>query len=370
MPYPIPTSDDRRLLFRLLQQNSSLAAWRNVAAYHRGVVELFKRIHDDPDHREDDGSPLLDDSHLSGLLSGMASMDKAIAALATGDRSVFRYRGYYVAGYPTFWEAYRWVGSYIEGFVEKMFYSRGQATPIDRHPLFPLLEARLEDLSIVWSSLNQVLEMRHLDLPAPIDTMGHVDSRGLPGLSRWPQECLPPPEDLPDPPHPGTDLVATGKTVPVDGIWEPVLAPGRSRLSDLFRPSATPPRDLPLAGCMNYLVRGAQAPSLAFEEDAYPSRGRSTLWRLVWHDDRYENGRVPDVESSYDFPSPRTEPRAIAPEPAKKAFDPVSGDRVPHSGQWRCRDLSGRVLTLAEGDVFPKAPEGHLCVWTPATQLD
>jgi hypothetical protein len=38
-----------------------------------------------------------------------------------------------------------------------------------------------------------------------------------------------------------------------------------------------------------------------FWADGPRREGRSTLWRLIWADHRYEDGRIPDDEKTYDF---------------------------------------------------------------------
>lgn len=85
------------------------------------------------------------------------------------------------------------------------------------------------------------------------------------------------PNPLPDLPAAARDhQVKTGAPVPADGIYEPQVKDG----------------------CMNYLLKGAEAPPLGNEE----GESRDVLWKLVWEDDRYIDGQIPVEERLYFGP--------------------------------------------------------------------
>ncbi len=365
MAYPLPTPCQRRILFRLLKQYSSLAAWQHIAQYHRRVVEDFRKIHDDDSACDKRGRPLVSDSAISDLLAGLSSMDAALAALARGDRNTFRYVGFFQRGFPSFWEAGRAVHYWTDGIVEKLFWTRGMAENVDQHPDFPSLEAHLADLQTVLSSGGLVLESRNTDLPAPIHFFGRASGRGVLFGDHWPDPPLPPLAQLPEVPDPPEHVVVTtGQSVPFDGIWEPIAGPS-TRWMGLLGQRQTSDAPAHVRGCMNYLQRAARAPSLAFEGDDLRGEGAPTIWRLLWRDDRYSTGNVPAEEVSYQFETPHTVPVEHNPAAPDTPRDLVSGDVVPATGVWRAHDgAGGERATLSAGSRFPPASDGSLAVWT------
>lgn len=86
-------------------------------------------------------------------------------------------------------------------------------------------------------------------------------------------------------------MIQSGETVPGDGIWEPV---------DIADPrTSVDARSTENSGCFNYLVAGTEAPNLS-SVDAIKLQivAKPTHWRLLWEDDRYRDGIIPD-ESQY-----------------------------------------------------------------------
>ena len=56
---------------------------------------------------------------------------------------------------------------------------------------------------------------------------------------------------------------------------------------------------------MHYLNAGSRAPGIPFPEQPYDHRwvGKPGVWRLLWKDERYMDGKVPAEEATYGYPS-------------------------------------------------------------------
>lgn len=113
------------------------------------------------------------------------------------------------------------------------------------------------------------------------------------------------PEDLPEVPEPVGPVIKSGEKVPRDGIWEPV-AVERSKWLGIVPVGE---RSLRGNGCFNYLIRDICAPNLRDNEMRTPVK---THWRLLWEDNRYVDGVIPD-ESQY-FLEPQQVPK-MSPNP-------------------------------------------------------
>jgi len=57
---------------------------------------------------------------------------------------------------------------------------------------------------------------------------------------------------------------------------------------------------------MNYLHGGSAAPK-AYQETEDDSSEMDVVWRLLWRDERYEDGSVPEEEQRYEFVTPKTD---------------------------------------------------------------
>ena len=53
---------------------------------------------------------------------------------------------------------------------------------------------------------------------------------------------------------------------------------------------------------MNYLHGGSDAPTIEVFDADDEIEEVATQWRLIWKDDRYLDGTIPDEESAYTFP--------------------------------------------------------------------
>jgi hypothetical protein len=368
MAYPIPTPDERKRLFRLIQQHSSWTAWAYVGTYHKAFIDALRQAFEDTQQNPPaNEGPLVKLSEMAAFLNGYASFEGALVRLRTGDKSVFKFLGYGTSAAPYFWEANRKVSTWVDGILGALFYTRGMDVPIDRHPLFPQIEVALKDLSATWARNGMVLQTRHTDLPAPIETSTDADPSGIDCYTNLDYSTIPAAADLPDVPAPTEEvLVKTGDNCPCYGIWEPVKAPLSKGFVGLFKQPLVPVGHVfELDGCMNYLHQGSPMPTIAFEGDAARGEGRPTIWRLLWKDERYLDGTLPAEEAQYRFFEPKSQPTpAQAPrDDGPSVLVCMSEEIVPESGVWACESNLHWRITVKRGDTFPIRADGWLVGW-------
>ena len=367
MAYPLPTDDERKRLFRLIQQSSSWTAWSYVGAHHKTFIDFVRVAFEDTQTNPPANErPLIDASDMSMLLNGYASFEAALTKLRQGDRSVFRFLGFGIGGAPYFWEAYRIVDTWIDGLPNGVNDGRGMEPRARRVPLYPKIEVALQNLAQTWARIGFVLETRHTDLPAPIERPTLADPSGIACGAYIDYATIPSANDLSEVPNPSDHLlVRTGESCPHYGIWEPVQMPLSKALASLFRqPKFPSDHKFELDGCMNYLHQGTVVPTVSFEGDGPRGEGRPTTWRLLWKDDRYLDGEVPAEEAEYRFFVPHSEPTPPPPPPDKPQHKLLmSGETATDSGVWACEsDIHWRV-NVKQGDILPIRSDGWLVGW-------
>jgi hypothetical protein len=170
----------------------------------------------------------------------------------------------------------------------------------DEIPHWEEFTAALYDLESARGECAYIGESRWTDGPAPL-SFGHPMETEL-GMTF--------PDPLPDVPQPARDvLVKTGDTISCSGIWEPVKVELSNTLMGLFK-KPLPPVDgiWKLDGCMNYLHADSPAPQAEIGDIAAPGmqtwQKKDVYWRLIWRDDRYEDGTIPPEEVDYVFQQP------------------------------------------------------------------
>ncbi|MCW7538033.1 Imm71 family immunity protein [Aquabacterium sp. A7-Y] len=353
MAYTVPTTEERKALFYWLKQCSSYTAWARMGTYYRAFVEdvqqVFTATQDTPAPTND--GPLIHASDMALTLKCYAAFEEALSKLKSGDKSVFKFIGYGVgAGY--FCEGVRALG----GWSSKTFAaeSHGLIWPLMSSPYWEPLNQKYELCTSAWSEIGHyVMESRFTDMPADIVSMADmlmIDNEGFALVKTR--------RDLPDVPVPDKEvLIKTGASCPHSGIWEPVRVPFSDGFLGLFKkPLAPSDGQFPLDGCMNYLHAGSPAPTIGFEGDPN-DKGRPTTWRLIWRDDRYEDGTVPEEERDYVFMQPQAapvQPADKSPAPSVPLVTAWSGQAAPQAGHWAViDDLQGRA-TLRAGEVLPQ----------------
>ena len=146
------------------------------------------------------------------------------------------------------------------------------------------------------------------------------------------------PDQLAAVPDPAVNrLVRANGFVPCAGIWEPVAAPA-TRFVDRFTGAWKPAAPFTVVGPMNYFVRGTCAPGLIVQSGSDSDDAGEKLhlaWRLLWQEDRYTDGTLPEEEAHYQFLEPeRSRPKASAIDAPDGVAWAWSGAAAPASGTW------------------------------------
>jgi hypothetical protein len=217
---------------------------------------------------------------LSQVLGCQAAFEAALKRLQRGERRCFVFLGasghFYQGTLATLW--------WKEMDDRERHMGGAQFSP-NQSPLWPEIEKALNDFLDVYYDIAVVLQDRFTDVPAPIANLDDIEPAFWAKLvQRVPAD--PAKARVPAPPKP-TVIVKTKNTIPEYGVWEPVVKVSK----DVYQ----------IDGAMNYLHGGQLAPTIAFAGDGPRREGRSTLWRLIWADHRYEDGRIPDDEKTYEF---------------------------------------------------------------------
>jgi hypothetical protein len=347
----LPTEDERRQIFFWLKRISSYTAWHRMMAYYQAwadACEKSVRIASDKGWGEKTSLP---ESDLILILKGLAHFEEGVRRLRLGDKRVFKYDAngeFVMAGrIPSHWAT-------MLARIEM-----GENSIHDEHtPCWGEFTRTLHDEEAACGeSWQYILETQHTDDPAPVF------------YGKW----LPPmlaqmsfPDPLPDVPDPRNNiLIPTGKDIPCSGIWEPIDAPVKKGFS-LFRDDAEPSGPFAPAGCMAYLHGGSPAPT-AKRKIGAASDYADVTWRLLWRDDRYEDGTIPAEESNYVFLEPQTSATTPATEAAtsSEVVFGETGQSAPRSGRWLVENDLHASVTLEAGEVLPQH-EGHNVRWVLA----
>lgn len=287
----LPTPEERKQVFAYLRRISSYTAWHHISVFYQEWVEATRRCVAIANERGIDEWAGIKESHYVGAIQGLAHFEEGLRRLRNGDKRVFKFD---VNG--EFAMADRPLGHW-DTYILRMFEWH-EHPPLDENntPGWTEYFSAFQAVASAWGECCLILEARRLDEPAPL-------SYGQALRERLSQMRFP--RDLPEVPDPQDNiLVWSGRTIPCSGIWEPVDAP-RPPLFSLFR-QVSPKRPLTVVGCMNYLHGGSAAPK-AYQETEDDSSEMDVVWRLLWRDERYEDGSVPEEEQRYEFVTPKAD---------------------------------------------------------------
>ncbi|MFT3721152.1 Imm71 family immunity protein [Pseudorhodoferax sp.] len=281
----LPNEHERKQIFCWLKQVSSWTAWNRILGYYKAWADAAEQS-----VRAADNAGILEKSTISYddyvyILKGLAHFEEGVRRLRKGDKRVFQYNAhgeFAMAGRaPNHWSIGIW--------------GRGEmGIDYEHTPHWEEFECTLKQLNAASGECGMViLESEHLDAAVP----------NIYGV--WLQENLPKmqfPRMVFDIPDPSEDvLIRTGKVIPYTGIWEPVNNPKPKGFSLFKQPPSRGP--FPVVGCMNYLHGASPAPRAKLETETESLRADVT-WRLLWRDDRYEDGSIPEEERDYRFLQP------------------------------------------------------------------
>lgn len=357
MAYALPTEEERPILFRWLKQQSSYTMWRQTGPYFDAWVDEAKRI--SLLAFDAAGEPELNDSEMRILLSCRAAFEDALAKLKRGDRSAFKWLGW-GTGQGYFCEAGRAIKAWNTAFGRIQ-----EGIPLGGTEYMPAFKQRFDALVDVWSNGGASLEPRHTDVPAVVEDMRDLRGEfggGYPGYRAVRDAGL----VLPPVPTPVEEvIIKTGDSIPCYGIWEPVKLDMTPGFVGLFKKPLIPAdRKFELDGCMNYLHAGSPAPTIAFEEDDNRREGRRTVWRLLWKDERYLDGTIPEEEAEYVFVGPDPSEPVSAPDTfvADDLIVAKSGTPAPRAGVWAAKEILHVRVTMARSAPLPQH-DSHDIEW-------
>lgn len=350
----LPDELERRQIFHTLKRWSSYTAWARILDFYQTWADAMERTAAAIDELPD-GSPAAihcekvaigTGSHVQAQI-GLAHCDEGVSRLRAGDKRVFKYdvNGEFVmARRPLdFWGQ----------FMGREVAQNGWPLQPELIPHWDELEQARIELEAAWSECSPwIIESDDLDDPAP----------AIYGV--WLQEWLPRmafPSPLPDVPPLERTTVVTGEEVPFSGIWEPTELV-KKNIVQLFS-APTPAPMTPVVGCMNYLHGGSEAPRAKQETDTESLRA-NVRWRLVWRDDRYEDGRVPAEEDTYRFLAPaiREQSVTLVPRDEDALLSAPSGAVAVKAGVWAAEHELHLRVVMALGDVLPDQ-DGRAIQW-------
>ncbi|KPF66949.1 hypothetical protein IP84_14005 [beta proteobacterium AAP99] len=342
----------------MLKQDSSLTNWSRIVPYYRDFVAEIRSVLTAIEDADAEQRSLLDESDVLTAMKCLAAMEDAIERLRQGDRTVFRFAGY-GTGDAYFCEAIRLLDTW-QGWDNREWHSY---RPIADSAFWPALERARSRLAAALGNTQYILEPRHTDVPAPLADMRELRPETSDSLVDYFGPIMRM-ANLPDVPTPSEEvLIPTGDEAPCSGIYEPVKAAWSKGVLTLFRrPVPDPDGQYELDGCMNYLHGGSPAPTIGFEDDDERGEGRKTVWRLLWADDRYTDGVVPEEEQTYHFVHP-TELKAtrVAGGASAAGATPVmaraeisAGQPCPRTGWWRTAARLGERRHVEMGEPMPE----------------
>ena len=316
----LPSERERQQIFYLLKKNSSITAWRRVHDFYTAWVDVTRQSLHEAARQGWALKTSLPASTLAFLQEGLAQFAKAMAALEKNNFREF--------GAPSFFD---------------LIAARNRLTiELDRVRRVDEGENGIDEAHTpLW---QEYCEAMHGAYDAWAECSMHLYQRNyFPGgpwyYHRWLKRDLPLmhfPADMEAVPDPAVNSFVRGDgVVACAGIWEPVAAPASSfidRLTGAWKPG--PP--FTVVGAMNYFTANSLAPAIMLQRDGdHASEKLALAWRLLWREDRYADGAVPEQEARYRFLEPeRSRPVASCVDPAGGVIWACSGAAAPVSGKW------------------------------------
>ncbi|CAN7410325.1 Imm71 family immunity protein [Pseudoduganella sp. LjRoot289] len=333
----LPTGLERQQIFYWLKRVSSVTAWRRIFEYYKAWATATENSLREADENGWGEETSLPQSEYALILKCLAHCEEGVSRLARGDKRVFKFDAN---------GEFAMARRMLFHWAQMLYRIEIGENCIKIHtPLWVEFNEALTKACQAWQECAlQVLEPRYLGEP------------GLTLYGQWLQKELATmtfPSELalvPDPVE--NTFVRTDEYTPCSGIWEPIDVPKPSFLSLLTgAPKPQPP--FKIVGAMNYLHGGSKAPRITVET-ATDSFRLDTTWRLLWQDDRYNDGIIPEEEAHYQF----TRPYLVQPAPQplivpEETTWAESGTPAPLSGKWLVESDLNASIILTKGDKLP-----------------
>jgi hypothetical protein len=333
LPYSnsyLPTAYERKQLFYWIKRISSYTAWNRVLGYYRTwAAQMERSVALEADTLKPGMQEQIGTGSLLSVLKGLSYCERAVARLRTGDKRIFEHtaQGDLVMAYRSM--------SWWNELQSQIDYN-GYGFRTGDVPEWDKLEEARANLAAAWTELDEwMTQPPHIEDPSGFLINAYVRDH----FSRmsWP-------DPLPEVPQPAEEvLVRSGHIVPYSGIWEPVTVKWSGGFAGLFKKPEEPQgSERPIEGAMAYLYGSHVAQNRDTEG---PGRdGAPTTWRLIWRDDRYEDGTIPAEEADYKFvmpegrPRPRPAPDLMAEGKWSEIVVNRTGESFDLTGRWAVKD--------------------------------
>jgi Immunity protein 72/Immunity protein 71 len=300
-PFRQPAQRDREALFWWLKRNTSYTALAdNAAMWYKftNEFEIWLRKQDDPSEG--------DVQTFKYALDSQLCHEKGLKRLRLGDRSVFDLAS-----------SEGWLGLNNQSLIARRLEWVGPAEDMARLGGFPISLVERNYLADRAEAATGHFTLYQL--------MGYPHGSASDYLAQLTFDtCVP---------EPRWDVAfAPGKRAPVDGIYEMVDESGH------------------IVGAMRYFFKGESS-----EEDAdlefgphADERSDNFFWRLIWEDQRYKDGIIPEEEALYPTPA-----ESVSTTPTRERYRCEAGHPCPREGWWLTPAGSGQRRHFSRNDVMP-----------------
>ncbi|WP_034351052.1 Imm71 family immunity protein [Herbaspirillum sp. GW103] len=347
----LPSPSERQQLFYLLKKLSSLTAWQRILGFYNAWADATENSVREADDRGWTNETSLSHSEYAYILKCLAHCEEGVMRLKKGDKRVFKFdaNGEFAMA--------RRILSHYSQLLERIDIGENRIDG-EHTPRWAEFREALIQLAKAWGECAKyILESRFTDEAAPVR------------YNEWLKELLHSrkyPPLLHEVPNPKDNIfVRTGELTPCSGIWEPIDAPKPSLIMLLLGKAEKPEPPFAIMGAMNYLHGGSLAPTTsAFIID--DSVDMDTTWRLLWRDDRYIDGSVPEEEKYYRFTQPDVKRST---QPTVAVNDQItwaeSGAAAPKAGRWLVESDMATSVELKAGELLP-LHQGRTVRWVLA----
>lgn len=163
----------------------------------------------------------------------------------------------------------------------------------------------------------------------------------------WPpvKEIVKPIENCPDYNLSSLDEILSGAEIVISGIYEPWFK------KPVYEKLTLDPNYNPYVGCPNYFLNGTIATQYKLEgtEDWYDVK-----WRLIWEDNRYLDGTIPEEEKSYTFDLENIGIKAHSNIETTEKLSIRAGQVCSKTGYWFTVAQENSRQYFKQGEVLPE----------------
>jgi hypothetical protein len=326
---------DRKKVFWLLKKYSSYTAWKALGDAYNEFADAWMTAMKSADMR-DSTEVSWRSEHTKEILDGKIAFNKGLKLLKHGDRQVFRNNSRGLLN--------RASNELI--FVQKIMNPEEYVHDCMKNK--DLAFSLIENLVRTMCGQGAATEFDE-GKPAPLKRWSVLlNKHPTQGYSLRAPEATATPHNLSPVPPSTNVIVRTTEEIPFDGIYEPEWSGADVSCSGwiekLTSDAAFEKASAIEKGCMNYLVSGAKAPLYQDGENDAPM---PVTWRLIWKDERYLDGKIPEEEEDYLKPGKESSPVQLRCE---------GGQPCPRSGYWWTPARKGSRQRFTQGEIMPDYP--------------